>query len=159
MIEIIRARPRTVVGLEVRAHQSELRAALVRTWAVFRARAGEIQRRTNDRFLDVSLGAHDDIHTHLLCAEVQEVVDLPQDMMALAIPSQTYLHVRHIGPGQEIENAFDEIYLWARINGFAVEEFRIHEGYGPGPAARSHDLYVRVEVDRIRSAIVRQAPL
>jgi predicted transcriptional regulator YdeE len=130
----------TVVGIPVRASWQDLWTVMPATWEQFAARASEIAHRSNDLFLDVSLEQAQGQYLQLVCAEVSRVEQVPQGMIAVEIPSQSYLYHRHTGDLAGIAESFGAIYAWAEERGEAASSFKLDIGYGA--VDQAHELYV-----------------
>lgn len=139
-MQIVQRDALTVVGLPVRASWQDLWTVMPARWKQFVARAHEIAHRVDEVFVDASLDQKDGEYRQLICAEVSQVEELPEGMIAVEIPGQSYLHHQHTGSLAGIADTFGAIYAWAEERGLAASSFKLDVGYGAGD--RAHDLYV-----------------
>lgn len=143
-MEIVERDGLRVVGRKVEADWEQLWTVMPEAWKEFIARCGEIGHRTGDAFLDLSLGREGDLYTQLVCVEVSELAAVPEEMVTLEIPSQSYIRHRHIGPAAKIAESFGAMYEWARSNGHPVDAFKIDHGYTEGGQEEEHELFIRL---------------
>ena len=57
-------------------------------------------------------GDEDDNDGYWVCVEVEEVEDIPPDMVTLTVPPQKYAVTRHRGNNKKIMDAYDELHRW-----------------------------------------------
>lgn len=51
-----------------------------------------------------------------VCVEVKDVVEVPEGMVSVMIPEQTYAVIRHTGPNHEIRQTYETLHTWMREN-------------------------------------------
>ncbi len=141
-MHIVEMGPMTVVGIPVRARWEELWVKMPQVWREFRARYTEIEHRYSDGLIDVSLDQNADEYLQLVCARVTKGSQVPKGMRMIEIPSQRFVHHRHVGPVKEIAEGFGKMYQWAIEEGHPAGEFKIDIGYTVNGNEIEHDLYV-----------------
>lgn len=135
----------TIVGVQVIAEWDQLWTAVPQAWQQFIARVDEVENRTGTTFVDVSLDKQKGVYTQVVGVEVSEATNVPAGMVAVDIPTQTYLHEHHHGGLPDIASTFERIYTWAEENGCAVDDFKLDIGYTASMQEQDHDLYVRIQ--------------
>lgn len=143
-MEIVELPAMTVVGLPIHADESTLEDELEAAWTSLHERSGEIERRTDDRFVDVFRGRSGDLRIRVVGAAVEEADEVPAGMTRLEVVPARYIHHRHTGSEDEIDDAFDEIRAWADGGGVDLTDFMLAVGPPPEDDEGVHDLYVRV---------------
>jgi predicted transcriptional regulator YdeE len=133
-----------VVGLQVSATWKDLWVVMPEKWKEFIARHEEIPNRKADPFLDISLDKQGPQYIQMICSEVSETSGIPDGMVGLTIPSQKYVHYRHVGPAAGIAESFGLMYDWAKENGITVDGFKVDKGYAKEGKENEHDLYIRM---------------
>lgn len=143
-MQILTLGPLKLIGLTVTAGWDALWTEMPQAWRSLFARGHEIPNRVALPYMDVSLEQRDGVYTQLLAAEVSALAPVPDGMVALEIPEQTYLAYRHAGALPEIASAFGAMYDWAEQNGVALDAFKLDIGYLPDGTEPCHDLFIRV---------------
>ena len=131
-----------VVGMPITAPWDDLWVEMPKAWKRFFDRHAEITDVVGDGYMDVSLRQDDDQYLQLVGAEVAEVGFVPQNMQAIEIPAQSYIHYRHNGAVSDIAGSFGRMYDWAERRGERAGTFKIDVGYSAGGDERDHDLFV-----------------
>ena len=143
-MEIVRKSALKVVGLPVHAPSDQRWIEMPKAWKTFFARSDDIAHRVGETFIDITLGRREGVSDELLCSEVSEIGRVPEEMIALEIPAQSYLHHRAAGPAHSIASAHGEMLAWARANGCSLDEFKLDFGYTKDGSENEHELYVKV---------------
>jgi predicted transcriptional regulator YdeE len=91
----------------------------------------------------VCLGKEGDIYKQIICIEVDEFNNIPDDMVSIEIPEQEYIYCKHIGPVNMIGDSFTKMYKWAKENNFETDQFKIDCEYA-NKGLEEHDLYIRI---------------
>jgi predicted transcriptional regulator YdeE len=124
-----------LVGLYVIAPIEELSAKVPAANERMLARLDEVDGRTGEHLISVSLGVEDDVYTQFLGVHVQADAEPPQGMETLELPSARWVQFTHHGPAQGIGSSFYTMRQWADRNDHPTEhvfvEFHLLEGDGP----------------------------
>lgn len=144
-MEIVEKKGFKAVGIQVVAEWEQLFTEMPKKWKNFKQRLHEIKRRKNDVMMDISRSEESGVYVQLICVEVDEFEDVPQDMATLRLPGQKYIHHRHEGVVEKIAATFGEMYDWAEKEGIDAGMLKIDYGYLPDGSEEYHDLYIRVE--------------
>lgn len=143
-VDVVRKASFKVVGVQVIARWNQLWELMPDAWNDFVTRYADIKNRVSHAFMDLTLGRHGDEFTQLICCEVTSFDDIPPGMVAVEIPDQDYIHLRHDGPIARINAAFGEMHDWAYARDYTLDDFRFDAGYSPDGQDNEHDLYVRL---------------
>lgn len=143
-MRIVQRRATRVVGLEVVGTWEELWTKAPKAWRALRDRASEIQGRTNDVFVDVSLEESDGVYRQVVGAEVADGVEAPGGMVAVEVPGGTYVEGPHAGPLEQIPESFGRIYAWAAEQDHAATALKLDVGYTVDGGETEHTLFVRL---------------
>ncbi|SMO55072.1 GyrI-like domain-containing protein [Gracilimonas mengyeensis] len=134
-----------VTGIIVHAQWEELWEVMPKAWNTLFKRYPEIENRTDDVLMDISLKKEDGLYTQLIGAQTNKENQLPpKGMETVAIPAKTYIHYRHEGSLQEIADSFGKIYNWAKKEEVKAGDFKLDIGYTTSGEEEYHDLYVEV---------------
>lgn len=143
-MQIVKKAGFKVVGVQVSARWNQLWELMPDAWDDFVTRCADIKHRVSHAFMDVTLRRRDDEFTQLICCEVTDFDDVPPGMVALEIPPQEYIHLRHDGPIARITAAFGDMHDWAYARDYTLDDFKFDAGYVTDGSEHEHDLYVRV---------------
>lgn len=58
----------------------------------------------------------EDQEGYWVCLQVNKVEQIPEGMVSLNIPPQTYAVIKHTGPNQTILHTYNELHLWMKKN-------------------------------------------
>lgn len=143
-MKIVQKAPFKVVGIKVVANWEDLWVEMPKAWQKFISRHQEIQRRVSKTFIDISLDKEGQTYTQLIGSEVSDFEAIPEGMVGIEIPAQTYIHYRHEGPVKEIAASFGKMHAWADENRYAVDDFKVDIGYTEEGQEQEHDLFIRL---------------
>ncbi|MFD1738884.1 GyrI-like domain-containing protein [Bacillus salitolerans] len=62
--------------------------------------------------------SHQEDDGYWVCTEVKEFENVPEGMVTLTIPSQTYAASRYTGSNKQIFSAYEELHRWMKENGY-----------------------------------------
>ena len=141
-MELVEKGPIKYVGMQVTAAWDDLAAEMPLAWRTFIGLYDTISARASDTFTDVSLRQENETYTQLVAVEVDQIIDVPDGMVGIELPRQTYIHHRHTGPVDAIAATFGEMIDWAAQEGHTVSALKIDAGYTPGGTETGHDLYI-----------------
>jgi predicted transcriptional regulator YdeE len=132
-----------LVGYHVIAPIEELSTKVPEANERVRARLDEVDGRTGEHLLSVTLGVEDGIYTQFVGVEVEPDTAPPQEMEKLDIPAARWVHFAHHGPAEGIGSSIGTMRQWAAENEQPTEHvfviFHLLEGDGP------IDLLVRLD--------------
>lgn len=143
-MEIINKDRLWVIGMPVTASWDDLWVEMPKAWKRFFDRHAEITDVVGDRFIDVSLHQDDDRYLQLVGVEVSEIGLVPQNMQAVDIPAQSYIHHTHVGAVSDIAGTFGDMYDWAKRGEARAGSFKLDIGYSAGGDERTHELYIGI---------------
>lgn len=99
-----------------------------------------------------------DTYTQLVAVQVSSFMEIPQGMVGLTIPSQTYAVFTHVGPMSEVQNTYYGAFKWIDENGLKritdKPRFELYDSrYNPANHSRSrpenaYDIYISIELAR-----------
>ena len=74
-----------------------------------------------------------------ICVQVGKYGEIPEGMVALTIPAQSYASIMHHGPNDQIRNSYEELHRWISGQGLT----RLNQGwnleiYGKGNDPANH---------------------
>ncbi|MCP5051750.1 MAG: GyrI-like domain-containing protein [bacterium] len=133
-----------VVGILITAKWSDLRLDMPIAWDDFKESFNKIKYRVNDVFMDIRLEKKQGVYKQLICAEVSDVLDVPEGMVFELIPAGHYIHWGHWGPVEKIAGTFGKMYDWANENTIETGDFKIDIGYTLEGNEQYHDLYIEI---------------
>ena len=143
MIETITLPPLTVIGILVEAHWNELHTAVPAAWTrLFDSGLEPVAGGVRDGFVEVSISREHGFYRELVGIVAESHMLVPQRMVRLDIPSNTYLTIDHDGPLVGIAQGFGALYDHASANGLEATDFKLDFGYQPGLPAGRHQLHV-----------------
>ncbi|WP_252183368.1 GyrI-like domain-containing protein [Rossellomorea vietnamensis] len=61
-----------------------------------------------------------------VCMEVSAFKDVPEDMVTLTVPAQSYAVYRHQGSNREIVKAYEDLHKWIETSGYKRLKARWH---------------------------------
>lgn len=61
-----------------------------------------------------------------ICVEVEEYGDIPNGMVALTVPSQTYAVIRHQGANYKIRDSYEDLHQWIEENQYSRQKNTWH---------------------------------
>ncbi len=132
-----------LVGYKILAPMEELSTKVPEANEHLLARLDEVDARTGEHLLSVTLGVEDGIYAHFVGVEVEPDAAPPQDMEKLDIPAARWVHFAHHGPAEGIGGSIYTMRQWADENEQPTEHVFIsfHPIEGDGPI----DLLVRLD--------------
>ena len=146
-MEILYKKPFLIVGYRIETNWSNLFLEIPRTWKKLYHQSTKIKNKIDNRFFEISLEKKDEIYTEILCAEVSEIESIPEGMIGMTIPAQSYVNNKHYGSHNKIVDSFREMYSWAKENGYSTGHFKIDYGYFQKEKEPiDHSLYIKIEI-------------
>ena len=143
MIETIKLPALTVVGILVEAHWNELPKAVPAAWTrLFDSGLSPEAGGVRDGFVAVSISRDKGFYRELIGVVAGPDTVVPQRMMRLEIPANSYLSLIHDGPLAGIAQGFGSLYEHASNAGHATTDFKLDFGYQPGLPAGRHQLHI-----------------
>ena len=124
-----------VAGYYVVAPLEELSAKVPAARERVLERVPEVDGRTGEHLLSVSLGVEDGVYTQFVGVEVEAGASRPEGMERLDLPSARWVRFDHHGVVQDIGSSFYTMRQWAEQNNHPTEhvfvEFHPLDGEGP----------------------------
>lgn len=110
-----------LVGYYVVAPLEELSTKVPEANRRVRERLDDLDGRTGEHLVSVSLGVEDDIYTQFAGVEVAADTEAPEGMEKLVLPSARWVAFTHHGPVQAIGSSFYTMRQWAEQNEHPTE--------------------------------------
>jgi predicted transcriptional regulator YdeE len=131
-----------LVGYRITAPIEELSTKVPEANERMLASLDEVDGRTGEHLLSVTLGVEDGIYTQFVGVEVEADAAPPQDMERLDLPAARWVHFAHHGPAEGIGSSIYTMRQWADQNEHPTEHVFVafHPLEGDGPV----DLLVRL---------------
>jgi predicted transcriptional regulator YdeE len=127
--------PLHLVGYKIIAPIEELSTRVPEANERLLERLDEVDARTGEHLLSVSLGVEDDVYTQFVGVEVEADAEPPEKMDKLELPSARWVTFTHHGPAKDIGSSLYTMRQWADQNEQPTEhvfvEFHPLEGEGP----------------------------
>lgn len=105
-----------LVGYAIDAPMDELSTKIPAANKRLRAELDEVEGRTDERLLNVTLGVEGGIYRQFVGVEVEPDAEAPAEMQALELPAARWVHFAHHGPVTEIGNSIGTMRQWAADN-------------------------------------------
>lgn len=146
-IETVKRGPMRYVGYRVTAHWRDLGKAVPEGWASLFARRAEIEAAATGLgdYAEISLGAENGVYTELVCVAVETLTHVPEGLVDIEVPENTWLKRVHDGPLAGIAEGFGAILECAQAKGLSASELKLDTGYQPGLPAGRHELFIALE--------------
>ncbi len=116
----------TIIGKRIEAPISKLGVEVPQAQFEVRNRHQEIQLRVNPNVI-LGIGPlqniteNPEIHTIYVCTEVEDIVSVPDGMVDLTLPEQTYALFTYRGPMVDCWKAYGEIFDWIEKSGYQLD--------------------------------------
>lgn len=131
-----------VIGMKITCAEEQLYQEMPKLWEKFLERVHEIPQRKSEFVVDICLQHIDNDYTQLVCVEVDNLSVIPEDMVGLSIPKQTYAFVKHTGSEEDIWKSFYILQDWIEEKECLVDpkdfkmDYKSEKGY--------HNLYQKI---------------
>ena len=142
--ELITKNEFKVIGMRIICDWSQLQTEMSKLWKNFIQRVEEIKNRTSDYMIDMCLQVVENDFTQLICVEVSDLSYVPEGMIALTIPSQTYAYLKHEGPTEDIWKSFEELQNWIKERGLIIDPLDFKMDYCQNDPLLPHELYQKI---------------
>ncbi|MCD7058752.1 GyrI-like domain-containing protein [Pelagibacterium xiamenense] len=146
-VETVKRGPMRFLGIVVTAHWQDLGTAVPAGWKALFARHGDIEAVATGLgdYAEISLGEDGGVYTELLCLQVQSLARIPEGMVDIRLPENTWLKTVHDGPLAGIADGFGAILDHAQATGVTASQLKLDTGYAPGLPAGRHELLIALE--------------
>lgn len=150
-IETVKCGPMRFLGLRITAHWRDLGRAVPEGWNALFSRRSDIAAAASGlgAYAEVSLGEVEGVYTELVCAAVETLAYVPDGLVDIHVPENTWLTTVHDGPLAGIADGFGAILAHAQARGLFASALKLDTGYQPGLPPGRHDLFIALEPVRM----------
>jgi len=146
-----------VVGFSVEANVETFEAGLgLSIYQSLMDRKDEVHNRKNEQVMLMQIypvnpdfNAQEDRFTHLLCYEVSELGEVPQNMISHTVQESKYVAYTHKGPESELGHTYDYLYRqWIPDSGYEPKEYDFEiwdERYDPESPDNEIDIFIALK--------------
>ncbi|WP_199620765.1 GyrI-like domain-containing protein [Paenibacillus alkalitolerans] len=147
-MKVVQLDEKKLVGLRVVCPGDEFVNEIPKTSVKLYQRLGEINRKKSTNMIGAFVvgDCSEENDGYWVCVEVEDFVNVPQGMVTLSVPAQTYAVINHKGPNHQIRNSYEILHRWMTEQGFERNleawHLEIMQEWGSGDASDIEiDLY------------------